>query len=153
MQDPCQDLAARRSGDDPIALADRGARRDDDDIALAIDGEHAVALDFDRIGILVDDAGGLDLIPGRADGITRIIEEAALAHLGETDERNLPTLRRLTLAAGEKIAELLDRGARGFEHPGDAFGRRPARPPIWAMTLRGIERCRIEAGLLGEARG
>src|SRR5687767_8596032 len=103
MQDAREHVAVRRLGDDAVALADRGRGRDDDDIAFAIDGQHALALYFDRIGILVDDAGRLDLVPCGAGGEARIVEEAGLAHLGEADHRDLTALGRLALAAAQEI--------------------------------------------------
>ena len=49
-----------------VAAPDRRARRHHDDVAVAIDGLHRVAGNFQRIGVLVVTAGSADLVPALA---------------------------------------------------------------------------------------
>jgi hypothetical protein len=61
---------------------------DDEDVAVAIKRLHAVAGDFERVGVLVVDPGKADLVPALTGGEAAIVEEAADAGLSQTDQGN-----------------------------------------------------------------
>ena len=153
LHDLGHDLAVVEADHHAVALADGGRGREDDDVTLAVDRLHRITGDLEGIGIGVGDARNLDLVPAIARGEARIIEEAALARLGEAKQRDLAQLRRLATAADQQFGEFLHRGARGLQQARDRLHGGPARAAIGAVALRGIERGRVEARLLGEARG
>src|SRR3546814_2849821 len=87
------DLALPRLQHEPVAAPDAGLRRDDDDVAVAIDRLHAVAADLQRIGVLVADVGKIDLVPAAAGRIAGIVEERSEEHTSE-----LQSLMRISYA-------------------------------------------------------
>ena len=68
-------LAVPGLDDHAIAAADRRGGRYDDDIAVSISGQHRVAGDFERIGMLVVDGRKIDFLPALADRKSAVIEE------------------------------------------------------------------------------
>src|SRR5262249_16219439 len=75
------------------------------------------------------------------------------AGLGEADERN--GLRRSAQRRSldiEQVDELLDGGAGGAEHLGEAIGGRPARTPLGGDALRRVEGGGVEPRAPGAAR-
>ncbi len=52
---------------DPVAFADRRVRRNDDDVAGAIDRFHRVAIDLKRVGVLVGHLRQRHFVPAAAD--------------------------------------------------------------------------------------
>ena len=118
----------------PLRAAELG--RDDQDIPVAIERLHTVAGHFQRIGVLVVNAGEADLIPAAAYGKAAVVEEAAGASLGQADERD--GLRGFAQARArlEQVDEFIKRGAGGGEHLGEALSGRPAGPPFGGHALR-----------------
>src|SRR5580698_10381808 len=81
-------LAASGPDHDAVAAADRRRWRDDDDVAVAIGRLHRLARDIESIGMLIADRGKRDFVPAFAGGKTAVVEIAAGASLGETEQRH-----------------------------------------------------------------
>src|SRR5437660_1626744 len=75
---------------DAVATPDRGARRDDDNVTITVERQHGIARYLQGIAVLVGDRWEVDLVPAAAHGKTAIVEIAALACLGEADQRQWP---------------------------------------------------------------
>src|SRR5690606_32926368 len=77
-------LACRGPDHNPVALAHRRSRLDDQDVAVAIEGQHGIALHLQRIGAFAALRREFDLIPSLPGRKARIVEIAAGARLRET---------------------------------------------------------------------
>ena len=132
-----------------------GGGGDDDGVAVAEDGLHAVAGNFEAVGVGVADFGEAHFVPAAADGEAGIVEEAVAAGLGEADERD--PARRAGGAdgavAGDERGKLLEAGAGGIEHFGEAFAAGPAGASVRHAAFAGVEGGGVEARAFGEAGG
>ena len=143
-------LAVLGLDDDAIAAPHRRCRRNDDDVAVTIGRLHRIARHFERVGMLIIDRGKRDFVPAGAGRKSGVVEIAAGARFGETDQwHRLGWAMRFR----DQIDELIDRGVGRAERLGDRFRRRPAGAAFRRDALRLVERRRIESRALRKAGG
>src|SRR5262245_27280986 len=84
------DLAFTGPDDDAIVAPHLRPRLDDQNVAVAVERHHAVALHLERIdaGFLCRRRWELDDVPALADRETAIVEKAAGARLRKPQQRN-----------------------------------------------------------------
>jgi hypothetical protein len=75
------------------------------------------------------------LIPAAANGKAAVVEEAAGPGLGQADERDGLRGFAQSWPLVEQVHELIERGAGGGEHLGEALGGRPAWAPFGGDAL------------------
>jgi hypothetical protein len=107
---------------------------------------------FQRIGILVINAGKPDLLPTTSHRKTAIVEETATASLDQANQGDgLGGATPSTRLGGDECGEVVERGAGGAQHLGDAFSGGPALTAFTGDALRLVEGREVEAGAFGEA--
>ena len=127
-------------------------RRGDHDIAVAIDRIELVAVDLDREGGAVDDAGRVEAAPGAAHRLA-VLVEAALGReprqrhhrdrlAGRAAASQLAALEGGAFAGAGRAGQLHEAGkalAGDGQDLGDRFGRGPAWATLARDALAGIE--------------
>ena len=124
-------------------------------VAIAIQRQHGIAGDLERVDAVFARPGQLHLVPalaGRKPAASKKPPAPACARPsnGTIAPRECRSELQEGAAARQEGVKAL---ARRVEHFGDALGRRPALAPVLADPLGAIEGRRIEPGQLGEARG
>src|SRR5436190_3143858 len=166
LQDFRHDLAAGSLHHDAVAAPDARCRRNDDNIALAIEQQHRIARDLGGIGI-IGKAGEGDLVPALARGEPSVVEKTSGAGFCKANKRHLTKAlaegRRCPRASGRRLDRMRgilfaalrqpDESVEGLtgrcEHLGDRLCGRPSRTVlrIGSVPLGRIERGSVEAGL------
>src|SRR5689334_15712039 len=122
---------------DTVALAYRGARRDDDDVTVAIRRLHRIAGNFQRIGVFVGNGRKSDLFPAFADRKSAVIKKTADASLRKTNERDVT--HRWFAAIGDQGNKRIEFRVCCLQRFGHRLRRRPARPAFRCHALGLVE--------------
>jgi len=137
----------------PVAPPQAALWRHHDAVAVAIDRQHGIAGDLERIAMRIADLGKGNIFPARACGKPGIVEKAGIARLGQADQghhaRLESTMRRVA-HQGDKVVQ---GRAGGRQHLGQAFCRGPAQLSIGGAALALVKSGGIQAGKPGQAGG
>ena len=135
-----------------VAAPEIARGRNQDAIAVAIDRQHGIARDLQRIGMRVGDIGKSDFLPAAAGGKAGIVEIARLSRLRQADQGHGPDARRAAPAVRCQSDKILQAGARGGQHLGQAFGGGPAQLSVGGAPLALVEGGGVQPGKLGQTR-